>query len=259
MAARTTTDVSIQTLARLAGVTSRTLRHYDAIGLLRPALVDGSGMRWYGPQEIRRLQRILLLRELGLALPRITAVLDRETSPVPALEEHLLWLAKERELLDRRTASVRRTLTALHEGKDLMAEEILDGFDHHEHRAEVEERWGSEAWASGDRWWRGMTPEERGRWAADQRRLAEDWSAAAAAGTDPSSPAAQALASRHVAWLGSIPGTPGSPGEPDLGYVRGLGEMYVADERFAANYGGVDGARFVRDSLRVWAGRHEQA
>ena len=247
------TETSIQELCRLAGTTSRTLRHYDAIGLLPPSRVDAGGMRWYAPDRVRRLQRIRLLREMGLPLPRIAAVLDATTSPTEALEAHLRWLEGERRLLDRRAASVRRTLTALDEGKDLMPEEMLDGFDHTEHRAEVEERWGTEAWAAGDRWWRGSSTAERGRWTEEHRALAAAWVAAALAGTDPGSPEAQELATRHVAWLGGIPGTPGAGTEPVAEYVVGLGEMYVADERFAAQYGGVEGASFVRDSLAAWA------
>ena len=75
---------------------------------------------------------------------------------------------------------------------------------------------------------------------------------AAASCLTSDSAAAQELAARHVAWLRGIPGTPAA----DLaGYVRGLGEMYVADERFGANYGGAEGAAFVRDALAVFADR----
>ena len=84
---------------------------------------------------------------------------------------------------------------------------------------------------------------------ARQTALAADWTAAAEAGTDPASDEAQALAARHVAWLADIPGTPKDGGRPPMAYVLGLGDMYVADPRFAANYGGVDGATFVRDAL----------
>jgi hypothetical protein len=70
---------------------------------------------------------------------------------------------------------------------------------------------------------------------------------------------AQELARRHVEWLTGIPGTPaaGGTGERDIkGYVTGLGDMYVADPRFAANYGGEAGAAFVRDALRIYAQMH---
>ncbi|WP_455132495.1 TipAS antibiotic-recognition domain-containing protein [Microbacterium aurum] len=73
----------------------------------------------------------------------------------------------------------------------------------------------------------------------------------------PISAEAQELAARHVAWLRGIPGTPAADPHGDIaGYVRGLGEMYVADERFGANYGGVAGATFVRGALAVYADRN---
>ena len=83
------------------------------------------------------------------------------------------------------------------------------------------------------------------------------WQDAAARGIDPEGQEGQALAARHVDWLRGIPGTPAAaPGGDIAGYVRGLGEMYVADERFAANYGGAAGAAFVRDALAAYAAAH---
>ena len=69
----------------------------------------------------------------------------------------------------------------------------------------------------------------------------------------PESAEAQALARRHVEWLTGIPGTPATDPDNVKAYVIGLGEMYVADPRFGANYGGEEGATFVRDALRVYA------
>jgi hypothetical protein len=131
-----------------------------------------------------------------------------------------------------------------------MAEKMFDGVDHTTYREEVEQRWGADAYARSDAWWRGLTGDQRQDWKAASDQLAHDWIALAAAGVDPHGPAAQELAARHVAWLRAIPGTPAADPQADLGgYVRGLAQMYVADERFAANYGGVEGATFVRDAL----------
>ena len=123
-------------------------------------------------------------------------------------------------------------------------------FDPAQHRDEVVERWGADAAARSDSWWRGMDEEARAAWQAETDALGAAWIAAADAGEDPTGAVAQELAARHVAWLRGIPGTPASDPDGDLaGYVTGLAEMYVADERFAANYGGVEGATFVRDAL----------
>jgi hypothetical protein len=135
-----------------------------------------------------------------------------------------------------------------------MAEDMFDGFDHTQHKAEVTERWGAEAYRAGDAWWRGMSTDDRAEWQARTGQLSADWIDAAARGIDPAGTEAQALAERHVAWLTGIPGTPAASAGADVAaYVSGLGEMYVADPRFAANYGGESGAAFVRDALRVYA------
>ena len=247
-------DWSIQEIAKMAGTTSRTLRHYDDIGLLKPSRTGHNGYRYYDGPALVQLQRILLLRELGLGLPAIAEVLARETDTVKALSSHLEWLGQERGRLARQMASVQQTIKTLKGDGNYMAQDMFDGFDHTQYKDEVEERWGKDAYAKSDSWWRGMSPEEKQDWKGRAGKLGSDWIAAASAGISPESPEAQDLAQRHVAWLRGIPGTPSAtPGGDVKGYVIGLGEMYVADPRFAANYGGEAGAMFVRDALRIYA------
>lgn len=247
-------DWSIQEVAKLAGTTSRTLRHYDAIGLLAPSRTGGNGYRRYDEAALVRLQRILLLREFGLPLPEIAEVLDREKSEVRALSTHLELLRQEKERLDRQIAAVSSTITALEGGEKPMAEKMFDGFDHAQYKEEVTERWGADAYARSDAWWRGMSQSERVAWQQQVADLNTAWQDAAARGIAADSAEAQSLAERHVQWLTGIPGTPAAASDGDVkAYVLGLGDMYVADPRFAANYGGVDGAGFVRDALRVYA------
>lgn len=249
---------SIQQIAKIAGTTSRTLRHYGEIGLLPASSTGHNGYRYYDQAALVRLQRILLLRELGLGLPQIADVLGREASEAHALESHLAWLRQEQDRLARQVASVESTITALRGGERLMAENMFDGFDHTRYKEEVEQRWGKSAYADSDSWWRGMSADEKAAWQQRVSDLGRDWIAAAESGIAPDSDVAQAVAERHVAWLTGIPGTPATaPGGDVKGYVIGLGEMYVADPRFGANYatsqGGTAGAEFVRDALRVYA------
>ncbi|AQY00468.1 MULTISPECIES: MerR family transcriptional regulator [Microbacterium] len=254
-------DWSIQEIARLAGTTSRTLRHYDDVGLLSPSRIAHNGYRHYDEAALVRLQRILLLRELGLGLPQIAEVLNpvnARQSEESALETHLALLREEQNRLARQIASVENTINALKGGEELMAENMFDGFDYTQYKEEVEERWGRKAYADSDRWWRGMTDAERADWQQRVSDLGRDWIAAAESGIDPASAEAQDVARRHVEWLTGIPGTPAAvPGGDVKGYVIGLGEMYVADPRFGANYvtsaGGTQGAEFVRDALRIYA------
>lgn len=232
-------------IAKLTGTTPRTLRHYDELGLLSPSEVGANGYRRYDQVALVRLQRILLLRDMGLSLAEIGQLLAGTLTDREALQQHRERLINDRRRIEQQLASVERTLAALTEGKALMANEILDGFDHSQYREEVTQRWGAEAYEASDNWWRSMTNEERADFLSASKSLAQDWRAAAAAGVEPGSTHAQSLAVRHVAWLQqSWGGT-----EPSPEAIRGLADMYVADERFAANYGGVAGAKFVRDAL----------
>ena len=251
---------SIQEVARLAGTTSRTLRHYGDIGLLPATSVGANGYRRYDADALLRLQRILLLRELGLGLAAIADVLRGQRDDAGALLAHLRWLEAERDRVSAQIVSVTTTIERLKDGEPLMAEEMLNGFDHTVYREEVEARWGAEAYAAGDNWWRSKTVEEKAAWQAEQDALARDWAAAATAsaasqGAGPSSPHAQALARRQYDWLASVPGTPGYPQGPTKQYFVGLAELYAADDRFAAGYGGPESAAFVRAAMLEFAER----
>jgi DNA-binding transcriptional MerR regulator len=243
---------SIQEIAKAAGTTSRTLRHYQAAGLLPPSRVGRNGYRYYDGACLLTLQRILLLRRLGLGLDGIGRVLQGRTDTIAALRTHLEVLLEERDRLDRRIASVRTTIGKTERGATLMPEEMFDGFDHTQYKDEVEQRWGKEAYARGDTWWRGLGEEGRRAWLQRSRQLQEDWAAATASGTGPDSDAAQDLARRQFDWLSDANGGQ----QVSYGYFTGLGDMYVADPRFGAHYGGEAGAGFVRDAMKIYADRH---
>ncbi|MEV7090598.1 TipAS antibiotic-recognition domain-containing protein [Streptomyces sp. NPDC093085] len=245
---------SIQDIAKKAGTTSRTLRHYGELGLLVPTRTGANGYRYYDQDALVRLQRILLLRGLGLGLPDIGRILDgqdgrRET--VAALRGHLELLERERERIGRLIVSVRTTLHKTENGEELMAEEVFDGFAHTRYAEEVTERWGRDAYEKGDRWWRSLGEEERRAFQERHEAIARDWGSAKAAGYGPESDEAQEIARRHCAWLSVTM-------EPTRAYVIGVTAMYVEDPRFAANYDkyGEGTAVLVRDAMKVYAERH---
>ncbi|MGW3216946.1 MerR family transcriptional regulator [Streptomyces parvus] len=241
---------SIQEIARQAGTTSRTLRHYGDLGLLAPSRIGSNGYRYYDQDALVRLQRILLLRELGLSLPAIKGVLEGQRDTAVALRAHLRLLEQEQARIGRQIASVRTTLHKTQEGMELMAAEVFDGFDHTAHEQEVTERWGRDAYEEGDRWWRSLGEGEKKAFQDEHEAIARDWGRAREAGLAADGPEAQELARRHCAWLSSAK-------EPSRSYVIGLGEMYVADPRFGKNYDryGDGTAAFVRGALTVYA-RH---
>ncbi|MFJ8045429.1 MerR family transcriptional regulator [Kitasatospora sp. NPDC096147] len=111
-------DLSIAEVARLSGVTARTLRHYDEIGLLPPARIAGNGHRHYGERQLLLLQQILVLRALGVGLPEIGRILTEQVDEVEALRGHHHRLLAERDRLDALATTVARTLADLERSRE---------------------------------------------------------------------------------------------------------------------------------------------
>ncbi|GAB7192010.1 TipAS antibiotic-recognition domain-containing protein [Kineococcus sp. NUM-3379] len=243
---------SIQELARAAGVSSRTLRHYGALGLLPPTTTGANGYRYYDQDALVRLQRILLLRDLGLGLRAVGEVLDGERDAPAALRSHLELLEQEQQRLARRIESVRTTLRKVEGGEPLVAQEVFDGFDHAQHEQEVTERWGREAWQRGDEWWRSLTEEEKRAFQRRHLDIAADFGRAKLAGLAPDGEEVQAITRRLHDWLTTT--QPEVPAE----WFTGLGQMYVDDDRFRANYDvhAPRTAELIRDAMAVYASRH---
>jgi DNA-binding transcriptional MerR regulator len=238
---------SIQDIARSAGTTSRTLRHYGAVGLLEPSRIGSNGYRYYDEQALVRLQRILLLRELGLGLPAIAEVLDGQRDRVAALETHLELLEQERRRIGRQIDSVRTTLRKLKGGERLMAEEVFDGFDHTRYEEEVTRRWGADAYRRGDQWWSSLSADEKKAHQQEQLDIAAAFGAAHSAGLAADADDVQAIARRLHEWLRP------AVSSVSAGYFAGLGQLYVDDPRY-----GFEGpaAEFVRDAMKIYAERN---
>ena len=245
---------TIQELATRAGITSRTLRHYDRVGLLAPSRVGANGYRYYDSTAVARLQRILFMRRLGMGLPAIAEVLAEEVDACDGLRAHIAALEEERDRIDRQIRSVRHTLDALRAGAEPRMDVMLAGFNDH-HKDEVISRWGERAFQASNDWWHGKTLDQQRTWKQAAEDLVAAWVAAVQAGVSPTSEHAQSLAARHVQWLSQIPGTPTAEGdrERSIEMVTCLGDMYVDDPRFADMYDDAAGARFVRDALQAYA------
>lgn len=245
---------SIQEIARSAGTTSRTLRHYGDIGLLEPSRVGHNGYRYYDLNALMRLQRILLLRDLGLGLPAIGEVLDGERDSVSALRTHLTWLERERERIGRQIESVKTTLHKMEGGEQVMASEAFDGFDHTQYRDEVIKRWGREAYEQGDRWWKSMSDADKQAFQREQVDIAKDFAEALKAGRSADSDEVQAITQRQYEWIAV--GRQGN--RPGAAQFAGLGQMYVDDPRFTASYDrhGEGTAAFIRDAMKAYAERN---
>ena len=198
-----------------------------------------------------RLQRILLLRELGLGLPAIAEVLRGAQDTSSALRTHLGLLEQEQDRIRRQIDSVRTTLRKTEGGEQLMASEVFDGFDHTQYKDEVIERWGKDAY---ERWWTGLSDSDKKGFQQRQLDIARDFGEACAAGLAADSAEVQAITQRQFDWI-----SVGWRGRrPTAESFAGLGQMYVDDPRFMANYDihGVGTAVFVRDAMKVYAERN---
>ncbi|WP_184351652.1 MerR family transcriptional regulator [Streptomyces olivoverticillatus] len=245
---------SIADVARMSGVTSRTLRHYDEIGLLPPAWIGSNGHRYYEEAELLRLQQILLMRELDLGLREIQAVLDSRIDQVAVLREHHQRLLAERDRLETLTRTVGRTIAELEENKDKgdMAkinrpENLFEGFEHSDHDAEARERWPKQ-WEQSRRAVEAMTPEAMERWQREVTAQMIRFAEFMVAGTPVTDPAVQAEVDAHYRGVCGF-------WTPNAAAYKGLGRTYADDPQFRANYDKIaDGlAEYQRDAMTVYA------
>ncbi|UYQ63580.1 MerR family transcriptional regulator [Streptomyces peucetius] len=248
---------SVGQVARFAGVTVRTLHHYDEIGLLRPSGRSGSGHRRYDDADLDRLQQILFYRELGFPLEEVAALLD---DPDVDPRAHL---ARQHELLSARitklqemAAAVERAMEAKKMGINLTPEEkfeVFGDFDPDEYAEETERRWGgTDAYEESRRRAASYTKEDWQRIQREADEITRRFVALMEAGEEPESEAAMDAAEEHRQWL--------SRNHYDCTYEihTGLAEMYVADERFTRN---IDQARpglaaYEREAILANAVRH---
>lgn len=245
---------STQEVVKASGVTSRALRHYQRLGLLDPVRTGAGGQRYYDEAGLLRLQRILIFRELGVGLAAIRDVLDERSDGLDTLRRHVRQLERERERLGDVLESVHATIRTMENGGELVADTMFNGFDHTQYREEVEERWGRQAYADADAWWRSLTPEEKQAHHDEVAALVAAFADASQRGLDVRGDEVQALAQRQYDWIRA--GWGGTP--PSAEAFTGLGQMYVDDPRFGATYS-VDGrsfAAYVRDAMTAYAELH---
>ncbi|WP_454051416.1 MerR family transcriptional regulator [Cellulomonas sp. Marseille-Q8402] len=235
-------------VVRLAGVTSRTLRHYDAIGLLRPAGSAPGGQREYGHDELLRLQQVLVLRELGVGLGEIADILDAGGSRTERLREHHARLLAERDRIDRLARTVASTIESLEGGTVMPADQLYEGVDHRQYEEEARGRWGDAAVDRGNRAWEQMSDAERAEHQREGEAVSRELAGHLTAGTPVGDAAVRDLVARHHAWVSRF-------WTPTAEAYRGLGAMYVDDPRFTATYDAVAPglAGYLRDAVDAHA------
>ncbi|MFI2372440.1 MerR family transcriptional regulator [Streptomyces sp. NPDC018833] len=225
---------SVGEVARFAGVTVRTLHHYDEIGLLSPGGRSHAGHRRYDDADLDRLQQILFYRELGFPLDEVAALLDDPNADPQAhlRRQHELLTARITRLREM-AAAVERAMEARKMGIDLTPEEkfeVFGDFDPDQYQEEVEERWGgTDAYAESRRRSASYTKEDWLRIQRESDEITRRFVALMEAGAAADSGEAMDVAEEHRRWI--------SRNHYECTYEihTCLGEMYVADERFTHN------------------------
>jgi DNA-binding transcriptional MerR regulator len=251
-------EYTIQKLASLAGVSTRTLRYYDEIGILKPARINSSGYRIYGQEEVNTLQQILFYRELGVGLDSIKEIVTAPSfDGAKALREHREKLLEKKERLDLLIANVDKTI-ALTEGRITMSnKEKFEGFkkkmveeNEKKYGKEIREKYGKESVEASNAKVMNMTEEQYQEVTSLGEQLHNTLAEAFKTG-DPAGELAQKAAHLHKQWLTYY------WKEYSKEAHAGLAQMYVDDERFTSYYDKEKPgtAVFLRDAIHIYTGQ----
>lgn len=250
---------TVKQLARLSGVSVRTLHHYDEIGLLKPAFIGENRYRYYGREELLRLQDILFHRELGVPLQEIGKLLALQGHDrVAILREHRDWLARRLERSRQLLRTIDRTIAKLNGEGTMDDKELYEGFSP-EKQAEYEdwlvERYGGDM--------RQRIEDSKAKVAAlgpddMAERMAEGEAASLAladafkAGAAPDDPANDPLLARHHAWIAAM-WDKACPAEA----YAGLADLYLEHPDFRANFdqNGAGFTDWLTAAMKAYAAR----
>ena len=224
-------EYTINQLAKLAGVSTRTLRYYDQCGLLPPKAVRSNGYRIYGETEVNRLQQILFYRELGVELSEIGRILaENDFDGLSALQNHLTALREKRARLDRLIGNVQKSILAMKGETEMTDKEKFEGFkeklisdNEQKYGQEIRTKYGVETVDRSNAKLKNMTKEQYGE-------------------------LAQKACALHKKWLSFYWDHYSKEAH------RGVAQMYVDDPRFTAYYDAVAPgcAVFLRDAVRIF-------
>lgn len=255
-------EYTVQKLSELAGVSGRTLRYYDEIGLLKPAAVNPSGYRLYGPGEVDRLQQILFYRAIGVKLEKIREILNSPGyDEIKALQDHLVQLEGQQNELSLIIDNVKKTI-ANKEGKITMTDqEKFEGLkkklveeNEQKYGKEVREKYGDDVAERSNNYFRNMPKDVFDRMNALAEVIRTTLADAVKTG-DPAGELGQKAAALHKEWISICWG-----GNYSKEGHAGLAQMYVDDERFTAYYDkDVPGtAVFLRDAVHIFTGMKQE-
>jgi DNA-binding transcriptional MerR regulator len=246
----------VKDVARIAGVSVRTLHHYDAIGLLVPQLRTAAGYRVYTDADLLRLQQILIGRELGLSLEEIRRSLDDpgfdRTATLLDQRQRLRERVQQTEAMIRAVDAALAGLDGDQEDAEMNMEHLFQGFDPSRYEDEARRQWGtSDAFVEAEQRTRRYTPDDWKALTAEQTAIYDDAYTALKAGKTPTDEAVMDIAERHRLSI-------------DRWFYRcghrmhgGLASMYEGDDRFRQRIDthGEGLTSFLAEAIRANASR----
>lgn len=250
-------EYTIKKLSSLAGVSTRTLRYYDEIEILKPARINSSGYRIYGEKEVDRLQQILFYRELGVNLENIKEIISSpDFNETVALKQHYKELLARRHQLDVLIENVEKTISNK-EGRIKMSDkEKFEGFmkklvedNEKKFGQEVREKYGEDVVKKSNQQFMNMSVEQYNNLQDLGNQVLETLKEAYKTG-NPAGELGQKAAELHKEWITFCWGS------YDKEAHVNLTQMYVDDERFRAYYDKEQPgcAEFLRDAVKVYTG-----
>lgn len=240
---------TIKEIAELAGVTTRTIRYYDEIGLLIPSETGDNGYRYYDRENLLLLQQIMFFRELEVPLKDIQLILNQpEFNLFSALQEHRVTLQAKADRINTLIETVDQTIATIKGEWEMNDQEYFEGFDESQYEEEAKQRWGNTPqWKESRRKWASYTEDQKQEIKIEggeitKRMVGNDES------LTPDHPSIQTAIGEYHAYINKYFYT------CDVEFLRGLADMWVEDPRFAINYERIreGGAAFVREAVHIF-------
>lgn len=247
--------MKVKEVADLVGISVRTLHHYDEIGLLTPEETTESGYRLYSDENLEMLQQILFFKELDFPLKKIKEIISSPSfDRQEALELHQKMLREKRCRLDQMIATIDKTIQHMKGEIQMSNKEKFEGFDfsHNPYEQEARERWGDEVVDNANAKLGKMSKDEQKAFSQAMESIYKKL--ASLRNTSPESEESQEAIKEWYDFLNSMGNF------YSLEAFKGLGQMYVDDERFTKNidHYGEGLAKFMRDAMAVFADRNQK-
>ncbi len=246
---------TIKELADLAGVTTRTLRYYDQMGILTPAELGSNGYRYYDHENLLRLQQVLFFRELDVPLKEILYILSRpDFQLLPTLQDHQESIREKMNRYQGLLGTIQKTISSLNGEENMAENEYFEGFDETQYEEETRDRWGhTPQYKESQRKWSNYSKDQKEEIKKEggqiiDRMVTENPDAR------PDDSEVQKAVGDYYDYLNQYFYT------CEVEFLRALADMWVEDPRFAVNYERVreGGAAFVRKAVNIYCDSHQE-